>query len=128
MSTRYQREIEEILEQSSNHVNGQLEADSDSLGLEADSDSLGNDSFAPQSRLPVSIRSFFLSLKPGRLMLASVGLLLTALLLGGFNFSFAGLVAGSGASLFIVGYVLFFIQPSSSKQKRRWRGRPLDYK
>ena len=117
MSTRYQREIEDILEQSSNHVSGQLEADSTE-----------DDSSALQNKLLVSVRSFFLGLKPGKLMLASVGLLLTALVLGGFNLSFAGLVGWAAAGLFIVAYVLYFIRPTGSNSKRRWRGRPIDYK
>lgn len=122
MSTRYQREIEDILEQSSNHAMDQLEDDS------ARDDSARDDSLPAQNQLLVSVRSFFLSLKPGRLMLISVSLLLISLLLGGFNLSFSGLVAWVAGGLFIIAYVLYFIRPSGSNSKRRWRGRPIDYK
>ncbi len=66
------------------------------------------------------------SITPGRIMLASVALLLIALL---FSSSMPGLLApliGWGAVvIFVLGYALFFINPSGSYEKM-WRGQPID--
>ena len=66
------------------------------------------------------------SISPGRVFLASVALLLTALIL---NVAGAGPVAvlfWLGLVLFIVAYALFFVRSSSSPELR-WRGKPVDY-
>ena len=66
------------------------------------------------------------SISPGRVFIASVALLLTALIL---NVAGAGPVAvlfWLGLVLFIVAYALFFVR-SSSPPELRWRGKPVDY-
>ncbi len=63
-------------------------------------------------------------ISPGRIMLGSLVLLLVALLIKG---SMPGLVAPmvwTGIVLFILGYALFFINPPH--YEKRWRGRVIE--
>ncbi len=63
-----------------------------------------------------------LSISPGRVMLAAVVLLLTALVMG------ISLIAWAGLILFIVGYAMFFVRPKTGYgEEKRWRGQPIDY-
>lgn len=115
MPQRYQREIEEILQQA-----GDLGADE-----------------APKRRprmgfarlvwdyFKQSIGGSPLSITPGRVMLAAVLILLAALVLNATSSSFVGLLAWLGFILFIVGYAMFFIKPRPVE--KRWRGSVIQY-
>ena len=113
MSERYQREIEEILDEV---------------------DGLPLNRAKPRKRsfmgtLSIGVSRFLggrgWHLSPGRIMLGSLALLLIALL---FKASMPGLVAPlawAAVILFILGYALFFINPRASDEKR-WRGRVIE--
>ena len=113
MPEKYRREIEDLL--------SQIEGQHETVELKKPSSSRG---------LFKAIIRFFggkgWSITPGRIMMASVALLLIALL---FSSSMPGLLApliGWGAVvIFILGYALFFINPSGSYEKM-WRGQPID--
>ena len=113
MSERYQREIEEILDQADDlPVNRAKPKKRSFLGV-----------------LGIGVSRFLggrgWHLSPGRIMLGSLALLLIALL---FKSSMPGLVAPlawTAVVLFILGYALFFINPRASNEKR-WRGRVIE--
>ena len=111
MPERYQQEIEEILRQS-----GEL---------------TGKPKRQP-SFLKLVWRHFLQSLggktwsiSPGRVMLAAVSLLLTALLISSAAPGFVAPLAWAGLLLFIVGYAMFFIKPQKPLEKR-WRGQKIE--
>ena len=113
MPEKYRREIEDLLSQ----IEGQYETVQPKRPR------------ARRSPFKATFRFFAgkgWSITPGRIMFASVALLLIALL---FNSSMPGLLApliGWGAVvIFILGYALFFINPSGSYE-RRWRGQVID--
>lgn len=113
MSNRYQREIEEILQQAGELGNGQGNRGGREglLGL-------------LRRYIVQSIGGKTWSITPGRVMLVAIVLLLSALIM---TFSVPGMVgplAWAGLLLFIVGYAMFFIKPS--KIEKRWRGQPID--
>ncbi|MBI4199418.1 MAG: hypothetical protein HY535_02960 [Chloroflexi bacterium] len=64
------------------------------------------------------------TLSPGRLLLASVALVLVAIVLRARVPDTAGVVAWAAIVIFVVGYALFFVAPPQRYQKR-WRGRPI---
>ena len=118
MPARYQREIEEILDQSGSQGAGQAAPSSPRA-----------EGGSPRwkLRVPQALGFSGWRVSPGKLMLASFAILLSALLLNAFSAPAVGLVAWSGVALFIVAYALFFILPPKSRAERRWRGRPVDY-
>ena len=64
-------------------------------------------------------------LTAGRLVLAAMGILLLALVVGGAfgpKWLFVGFVIG----LLVVAYLMFFARPSGPKMEKRWRGRPVE--
>ena len=114
MSEKYQREIEDIL----GHIEdpAQRKAGPRRTGL---------------FRMFLNAFGRFLggkgwNLSPGRIMLGSLSILLVALL---FSASMPGVLgaalAWGAVILFILGYALFFINPSSSYEKR-WRGQAIE--
>ena len=114
MSEKYQREIEDILGQIEGPT--QPKAKPRRPGL---------------FRVLLNALGRFLggkgwNLSPGRIMLGSLSILLVALL---FNASMPGILgpalAWVAVILFILGYALFFINPSSSYEKR-WRGEAIE--
>ncbi len=109
MPEKYQREIEEIL--------GGIDGAQSHDGKARKSQSKGNLVW----RL-LGGRGWGIS--PGKILLVSLVLLLTALLVKG---SMPGLVAPvlwTGIVLFILGYALLFINPPS--YEKRWRGRVVE--
>ena len=64
-------------------------------------------------------------IRPGRLMLIGVSLLILALVFGRVIPGLGGPLAIGGLLLFGLAYVMFFVKPSSSIEKR-WRGRRLE--
>ena len=114
MSSKYKREIEEILEQA-----GEL----NSPGLpKRRRRSLGR---LMLLQIGQSIGGKDWSIKPGRLMLVAIGLLVAALVVRATAPGLTGPLAWSGLLLFIVAYGMFFIRPRN-RVERRWRGQPLD--
>ncbi len=113
MSERYQREIEEILEEA-----GDLEPARPRLGTRP---SLWR---VVRAYIGQSLRGNRWSMSPGRVMLIAVSLLLAALVLRGALPGIVGPLAWAGLLLFIVGYGLFFVKPP--KIEKRWRGQTLE--
>ena len=114
MSNRYEREIEEILRQA-----GELGTGGRSRA--------GSRGLLRLAWLYVAgaIGGKTWSLSPGRVMLAGVLLLLSALIVG--SAAPGGLVpllGWGGLILLIVGYAMFFIRPQPVE--KRWRGQPID--
>ena len=113
MAERYKKEIEEILQQAGDLGSG-----------------------GPRGAKPNFLRLVWLqlvqslggktwSLRPGRVMLVAVVLLLSALLVRPAVPGIVGPLAWGGLILFIVGYAMFFIRPP--KTDKRWRGQSIDY-
>ena len=63
------------------------------------------------------------AITPGRVMLASVVLLLLALVLRAGSVS--AIIGLAGLLMFIVAYAMFFMRPRNRVEKR-WRGRPVE--
>ena len=113
MSEKYQREIEEILEEA-----GDLEPARPRFGRRPSVWSL------IRAYIGQSLRGNRWSLSPGRVMLIAVSLLLAALVLRGALPGIVGPLAWAGLLLFIVGYGLFFAKPP--KVEKWWRGQTLE--
>ena len=116
MPERYQREIEDILKQAGD------------LGSER-SPKTSDRSFLKQmwAYATKSFRGNPSSISPGRVMLASVLLLLSALVFSFMMPMISGPLAWAGLVVFIVGYAMFFIRPSGTRTEKHWRGQPIDY-
>lgn len=63
--------------------------------------------------------------QPSRLFFLSLGLLILALVLKVASLSIWAPIAWVALSVFLVGYISFFLRPRRPFEKR-WRGRPLD--
>ena len=113
MSERYQREIEEILQQVGE---GTPNKESKQTGR--------GFLLAPLSRFFRGVGAH-LYLSSGRLMTIIVVLLLSAILVSAIFPGLLGPFVWLGLILFILGYALFFARPGS-KMEPRWRGRPVD--
>jgi hypothetical protein len=112
MAQRYQREIEEILDQSRSDAPAGKSAAGKRQRRSADKVS------RPSSwRLPVSV-------SPGRLLLIGVVTLLAGLLLP-FPYGLSKFIAWLGVGLFVSSYVLFFARPDRTVE-RRWRGQSME--
>ena len=109
MSERYQREIEEILEEA-----GDLVPARPRFGFWR----------LIRAYIGQSLRGRRWPLSPGRVMLIAVSLLLAALVLRGALPGLVGPLAWAGLLLFIVGYGLFFVK--RPKDEKRWRGQVLE--
>ena len=113
MSNRYQREIEEILQQA-----GELGTGKGPRGGRRGLFGL------LRSYLAQTIGGRNWSVTPGRVMLVAVALLLSALIMTSAVPRMVGPLAWAGLLLFIVGYAMFFIKPR--KVDKMWRGQPID--
>lgn len=113
MADRYQREIEEILEQAGESAPPVSPAPKRS-GLRR----------IIWAHIKQSLAGKPLSFSPGRAMLAAVLLLLAALVLNSVGVGPVALVALAGLILFIVAYGMFFIRPP--KAQKRWRGQVIE--
>ncbi len=114
MSDKYQKEIEEILKRAEEVMPKDRPS---SAGKQRGSalNSLG--------QLSSSGRGFKLS--AGKIMLASLGLLLLALILGAMGMGTMVPLVVAGLILFVIAYALFFVRPGASYEKR-WRGRVIE--
>lgn len=116
MAKRYEKEIDDILKQAGEIGSGKR--------------GQGRGFFRLISLyLARSIGGPVRSLRPGRVMLIAVALLLLALIIN-TTASGAGVVAPialAGLILFIVAYAMFFIRPPKrTGSEKRWRGQPID--
>ena len=114
MPDRYQREIEDILQQAGDLGTGPRSARRRRGLLALVWRYLGQ---APSGKA--------WAITPGRVMLAAVAVLLLALVAGSMTSGVAPLLGFAGLLLFIVGYAMFFIKPP--KAEKRWRGQPIEY-
>ena len=114
MPDRYQREIEDILQQAGDLGPGPRSGRRRGGLLALVWRYLGQ---APSGKA--------WAITPGRVMLAAVAVLLLALVAGSMTSGVAPLLGFAGLLLFIVGYAMFFIKPP--KAEKRWRGQPIEY-
>ena len=114
MSERYQREIEEILRQAGEQ-GGRRRRGRPKRNLFR---FIG-------SEVGKSLGGKKLSLSPGRLMLISVVVLLSALILRATSSGLVAPLVWAGLLLFIVAYALFFVKPRAPLEKR-WRGQLIE--
>ena len=115
MSSKYQREIEEILEKSGD---------------------LGPSKKPKRRRKKESVFKLvglyvknalsgkLWSLSPGRVMVIGLLLLLSMLIVMQFAPGIPGLLAWAGLLIFIVGYGMVLVKPP--KLEPRWRGQPME--
>ena len=116
MSSKYQREIEEILEKSgdlgSTRVPHRPPEEKESLfrlvGL----------------YIKNALSGKLWSLSPGRVMLIGLLLLLSMLIVMQFVPGIPGLLAWAGLLIFIVGYGMVLAKPP--KMEKRWRGQSME--
>ena len=117
MSSKYQREIEEILQKAGDIGGGRKPKP-------ASSDrSIG---FFKLVWLYVrqSLGGRFWSISPGRVMLLGFVLLLSALLVIPLVGGRAGLLGWAGLIIFIIGYGMVLARPP--KVQKKWRGEPIE--
>ena len=115
MANRYQREIEEILEQ----VNEKAPSGSRPRGRAPQAQRARS---GGRPRSGAGPRAAFTS---GRLMLAGVILIISSLLLIGLVPSLAGPAVWLGIFLLVTGYVVHFAKPRRTVE-RRWRGESIE--
>jgi protein-S-isoprenylcysteine O-methyltransferase Ste14 len=116
MPKKYQREIEEILQQAGDIGTGDGPSRPPKQGFVS----------LIWNYFRQSIGGSALSITPGRVMLGAVFILLAALVLNvTTGSSLGGLLAWLGFILFIVGYAMFFIKPKQFE--KRWRGDVIQY-
>ena len=115
MSDKYEKEIEEILKRADEVM--PRDKPRPSKGEQR------SGSFSPLDRLSGGRR---LRISAGKLMLASLALLLLALILGATSPGFVVPLVVAGLVLFVVAYALFFVRPGTSSYEKRWRGRPIE--
>ena len=116
MSSKYQREIEEILEKSGdlgstrapNHPPEEKESLFRLVGL----------------YIKNALSGKLWSLSPGRVMLIGLLLLLSMLIVMQFVPGIPGLLAWAGLLIFIVGYGMVLAKPP--KIEKRWRGQSME--
>ena len=114
MSQKYQREIEEILQQA-----GEQESKGKSGG---DGRSLPR---LVWLHFLQSIRGKPWAILPGRVMLTAGALLLAAVVMSSLSPGLFAPLAWAGLLLFIIGYAMFFVRPP--RVEKRWRGQTIDY-
>ncbi len=118
MSSKYQREIEEILQKTDGPGDGGRGPKRKSSGR-----SIG---FFRLVWLYVrqSLGGRFWSISPGRVMLVGFVLLLSALLVIPLVGGRAGLLGWAGLIIFIIGYGMVLARPP--KVQKKWRGEPIE--
>jgi hypothetical protein len=110
---RLEKEIEEILEGD------------DSQRREPEHASLR----APIGKIPAAgflARLMHSNIHPGKFMLASIAILLAALILYNSGLSNAGSLVWIAVALFAASYLFFFVNPSKSTPEKRWRGEVIE--
>jgi hypothetical protein len=119
MSDKYMKEIEEILKQADAVLPG------DRTRPPREKPKATGGPFGSLGRVSGGMR-----ISATKLMLASFGLLLLALILGAAGVGNVVHVVVAGLVLFVIAYALFFVRPgaslTSSSYEKRWRGRPME--
>ena len=118
MPSRYQKEIEDILEHTGRSAPKLPDAPKSQRG---------GASRGWRGGLAPLVDLLPWRISPAKLMLVSFVILLVAALLNVFNTPAVSPVFGVGLALFIVAYILFFLPSSRPRVERRWRGRSVDY-
>ena len=115
MPSRYQREIEDILEKAG-----------EAGPKRRPRRSSDRRSFRQLVWLYVrqSLSGNLFSISPGRIMLLGFVLLFSFLLVRPFNAGVAGMLAWAGLIIFIVGYGIILVRPP--KIEKRWRGQSVE--
>ena len=118
MSSKYQREIEEILQKAGDIDGGGRRPEPASPDRKI--------GFFRLVWLYVrqSLGGRFWSISPGRVMLLGFVLLLSALLIIPLVGGRAGLLGWAGLIIFIVGYGMVLVRPP--KSPKMWRGEPVE--
>ena len=115
MPSRYQREIEDILEKAGEAgPKRRPRRASDRRSLRQ----------LVWLYVKQSLSGNFFSISPGRVMLLGFVLLLSFLLVRPFSAGVAGMLAWAGLIIFIVGYALVLVRPP--KLEKRWRGESIE--
>ena len=116
MPSRYQREIEDILERA-----GEVGS------KRPPRRSSKRRSFRKLIWVYVkqSLSGNLFSISPGRIMLLGFVLLFSFLLLRPFSSGVAGMLAWAGLIIFIVGYGMVLVRPP--KIEKRWRGQSVEF-
>lgn len=118
MSSKYQREIEEILQNAGDIGGG---------GRRSKSSSSNNGiGFFKLVWMYVkqSLGGRFWSISPGRVMLVGFVLILSTLLARPFVGGIAGWLGWAGLLMFIIGYGMVLVRPP--KVQKKWRGEPIE--
>ncbi len=118
MSSKYQREIEEILQKAGDIGGGGRRRKSASSNKST--------GFFRLVWLYVgqSLGGRFWSISPGRVMLVGFVLILSTLLVRPFIGGVAGWLGWAGLLMFIIGYGMVLIRPP--KVQKKWRGAPIE--
>ena len=114
MSSKYQREIEEILEKS-----GEFQA----TGTRSDGTGYGLPRLV-WLYVKRSLSGRLCSLNPGRVMLIGLILLMTGLIVKPYVDGALGYLAWAGLLVSIVGYGMVLAKPPT--QQKLWRGRSIE--
>ena len=119
MSSKYQREIEEILQKAGDIGDGGQRPKSASSSDK-------NMGFFRLVWLYVrqSLGGRFWSISPGRVMLVGFVLILSTLLVRPFIGGVAGWLGWAGLLMFIIGYGMVLVRPP--KVQKKWRGEPIE--
>ena len=120
MSSKYQREIEEILQKA-----GDIDGD-DRRPKSASSDKSIGFFRLVWMYVRQSLGGRFWSISPGRVMLVGFVLLLSALLVIPLVGGRAGLLGWAGLIIFIIGYGMVLARPPKMKMQKKWRGEPIE--
>ena len=107
MPEKYRQEIEDILEQQAGKLAGKGPSKGRGVG---------------KARFGAGFWRLF---SPGRLLLASVALLVSFLVVRQFAPGVINVLFWVGLVAFIAAYAMFFVRWGSNEEKR-WRGRPLE--
>ena len=116
MSSKFEREIEEILKQAEEVL--------------PQDRSPRQEPKAAESVHPGPIHKLTggrgLKISAGKLMLASFALLLVAMILGVTGVGYVLQLVIAGLVLFVIAYALFFVRPRSPRYEKKWRGRSIE--
>lgn len=110
MPQRFQREIEEILQRSSQLPEGNV----------------ARRRAGPLGFVPSSPRDVLRSISPGKILFASLALLLSALFVRSVAPGVVGLLLWTSLVLFIIAYAMFFARWEGKGIERRWRGQVIE--
>ncbi len=115
MPSRYQREIEDILQKA---------GEEGPKRRPRRAASRGNLRQLTWLYVKQSLSGNLFSISPGRIMLFGFVLLLSFLLVRPFSAGVAGMLAWAGLIIFIVGYGMVLVRPP--KIEKRWRGESIE--